>query len=111
MEMLKEVDERFTVNTEKPWEWLLLGERVSHVVIDRGGLPARIVAPDPRWMALHKQWLADKPGRSPLKIDKDRAQGRALLAAVRAHMPQFPVDEAFMRLVPDELRRYLPDLG
>lgn len=143
MDMLKEVDDLFTVNTEKPWqarngkgyeveillapsmsahypsgetlrpssmpeqEWLLLGERISHVVIDRGGQPARIVAPDPRWMALHKQWLADKPGRSRLKVDKDRAQGRALLAAVRAHMPQFPLDQTFLESVPDELRGYL----
>lgn len=143
MDMLKEVDELFTVNTEKPWqarnakgyeveillapsmaahyppgeslrpssmreqEWLLLGERVTHVVVDRGGKPARIVAPDPRWMALHKLWLADKPGRSPLKVDKDRAQGRALLSAVRAHMPQFPLNSAFVLSVPDELRRYL----
>lgn len=145
MDMLKDADEMFTVNAEKPWqarnakgyeveillapsvaahypareplrpsvlpeqEWLLRGERVSHVVVDRGGTPARIVAPDPRWMALHKLWLADKPGRSRLKVDKDRAQGHALLAAVRAHMPQFPLDDAFARSLPDELRAYLTD--
>lgn len=143
MDMLKDVDELYTVNSEKPWqarngkgyeveillapsmaahyphdetlrpstmpeqEWLLLGERVTHVVVDRGGTPVRIVAPDPRWMALHKLWLADKPGRSALKVDKDRAQGRALLAAVRAHMPQFPLDREFVAAVPDALQQYL----
>ena len=143
MDMLKYVDELYTVNSEKPWqarngkgyeveillapsmvahypheetlrpsslpeqEWLLLGERVAHVVVDRGGTPVRIVAPDPRWMALHKLWLADKPGRSALKVDKDRAQGRALLAAVRAHMPQFPLDQTFDAGVPDALQKYL----
>lgn len=143
MEMLKDVDELYTVNSEKPWqarngkgyevevllapsmaahyphdetlrpsslpeqEWLLLGERVTHVVVDRGGTPVRIVAPDPRWMALHKLWLADKPGRNPLKVDKDRAQGRALLAAVREHMPQFSLDDAFVAAVPQPLRKYL----
>lgn len=144
MDLLKEVDEQFTVNAERPWqarnakayeveillapslassypqtesirpsqlpeqEWLLLGQRVSHVVIDRSGRPARIVAPDPRWMALHKCWLSDKPGRSALKIGKDRAQGLALLKALREDMPQFPLDDAFLKQVPLELRRY-PD--
>lgn len=143
MDMLKEVDETFTLNLEKEFqarnaaayeveiliapsvaaqypsaeplrpvplpeqEWLLMGTPVSHVVLDRDLVPARIVAPDPRWMALHKLWLADKPGRNPRKIDKDRAQGKLLLAAVRHRMPHYPVDPAFVAGVPEALRRYL----
>ncbi|MFA5937799.1 MAG: GSU2403 family nucleotidyltransferase fold protein [Sinimarinibacterium sp.] len=143
MDMLKEVDDTFTLNLEKEFqarnakayeveiliapslaahyphgeplrpvplpeqEWLLMGHPVSHVVLDRDLVPARIVAPDPRWMALHKLWLADKPGRNPLKVDKDRAQGGLLLAAVRRCMPHYPVDDAFIADVPEMLLRYL----
>lgn len=88
-------------------EWLLMGDPVSHVVLDRDAVPAKIVAPDPRWMALHKLWLADKKERNPLKVDKDRRQGALLLDAVRKYMPHYPLDESFLRQVPDELRRYL----
>src|SRR3546814_7382256 len=56
-------------------EWLLLGRQVDHVVIARDNAPARIVAPDPRYFALHKLWMAEKAGRNPLKRPKDEKQG------------------------------------
>jgi hypothetical protein len=85
-------------------EWLLLGRTVDHVVPTRDGNAARIVAPDPRWFALQKLWMAEQVKRSPLKRRKDLAQGRALLDAVRQNMPQYPLDAAFEMLVPDELK-------
>lgn len=85
-------------------EWLLLGRPVDQVVPCRDGSPARIVAPDPRWFALHKLWLADKPGRNPLKRPKDRKQGTALLDAVAEAMPHYPLDGDFEAEVPDMLR-------
>ena len=48
----------------------------------RDGTPARIVAPDPRWFVMRKQWLGAKAKRNPLKRRKDIAQGKALLKAV-----------------------------
>ena len=48
-------------------EWLLPGRRVDQVVPCRDGSPARIVAPDPRWFALHKLWLGAQAKRDPLK--------------------------------------------
>lgn len=89
-------------------EWLLLGKRVEQVVPATDGTAALMVAPDPRWYALHKLWLADKPGRSPLKSPKDRKQGEVLLEAIQATMPRFPLDDAFRESVPGELQRYLP---
>lgn len=87
-------------------EWLLLGRLVDHVVACRDGSPARIVAPDPRWFALHKLWLSEKPGRNPLKRPKDRKQGLALLDAVAAAMPHFPLDEDFAAGIPAELQPF-----
>jgi hypothetical protein len=84
-------------------EWLLNGRPVDHVVISRGGAPARIVAPDPRWFALHKLWMSRQAKRNPLKRPKDLKQGQALLNAVDAAMPRYPLDEAFETALPEAL--------
>lgn len=88
-------------------EWLMLGTPVSSVVAAFDGTPAPIAAPDPRWMALHKLWLSQKPKRAALKRPKDEAQGLLLMRAVIAAMPDYPVDEAFVAQVEEELRPYL----
>ncbi len=87
-------------------EWLLLGRPVDQVVGCRNGTPARIVAPDPRWFALHKLWMSEKDKRDPLKRPKDRKQGIALLNVVREAMPQYPIDEAFEASLPEALAGY-----
>lgn len=87
-------------------DWLLPGQRISHVVCGQDGRPARVVAPDPRWFALHKLWLSNKPSRNPLKKKKDHAQGEFLLGLVAARMPHFPLDDAFERQLPPELIPY-----
>lgn len=84
-------------------EWLLLGETVSQVVTARDGSPARIIAPDPRYFALQKFWLSEKPERNALKKPKDALQGTALLNAVANHMPRFALDDEFQRSLPEEL--------
>ncbi len=87
-------------------EWLLLGRPVDQVIGCRDGSPARIVAPDPRWFALHKLWMAAQAKRNPLKRPKDRTQGLALLDAVAEAMPHYPLDEDFVDALPDELAPY-----
>lgn len=85
-------------------EWLLLGRPVDQVVGCRDGSPARIVAPDPRWFALHKLWMATQAKRNPLKRPKDEAQGTALLDAVADAMPHYPLDASFREQIPAELQ-------
>jgi len=85
-------------------EWLLLGRPVDRVVICRDGSSARIVAPDPRWFALQKLWMARQAKRNPLKRPKDLKQGMALLDAVQTAMPQYPLDCTFDDSLPEELR-------
>lgn len=84
-------------------EWLLNGRPVDQVVVCRDGTPARIVAPDPRWFALQKLWMADQAKRDRLKRPKDRRQGLALLDAVREAMPHYPLDGAFEAALPGDL--------
>lgn len=87
-------------------EWLLFGTPLEHVVASLAAkpLPARIVAPDPRWMALHKMWLSRQPKRTAAKRPKDARQGAYLLAAVKEHMPRFALDEAFRQQIPAALQ-------
>jgi hypothetical protein len=85
-------------------EWLLLGRPVDQVVGCRDGSPARIVAPDPRWFALHKLWMSEQAKRNPLKRLKDRKQGLALLDAVAEAMPHYRLDAAFEAAIPSELQ-------
>lgn len=87
-------------------EWLLNGTFVDHVVCARDGSPARIVAPDPRWFALHKLWMSDQEKRNPLKRPKDRKQGERLLNAIADFMPHYRLDAAFEAELPDELHPY-----
>lgn len=88
-------------------EWLLQGEHVDQIVCARDGLPARIIAPDPRWFALHKMWLAEKPKRNAKKKPKDKAQAEALLQLVASTMPHFPLDQKFVKTLPKELKQHL----
>lgn len=85
-------------------EWLLNGRRVDRVVAVRDGEVARMVVPDPRWFALQKLWMAEKPGRDPQKKPKDRRQGTALLDAVWLTMRHYALDDAFYAELPDELK-------
>lgn len=85
-------------------EWLLRGRALRHVVAATDGSPAPLVVPDPRWMALHKLWLAAKPARKGTKRDKDHLQGDLLLGAVTRRMGQaYPVDADFVLGLPEEL--------
>jgi hypothetical protein len=87
-------------------EWLLLGRPVNVVVATAPKNHAcPMVVPDPRWMALHKLWLANKPQRNPLKKDKDRRQGYVLLDAVRFFLEtSHPMNVDFVFELPAELR-------
>ncbi|MDB5939869.1 MAG: hypothetical protein JWP77_2233 [Polaromonas sp.] len=86
-------------------EWLLLGSPLSAVVATERGRACPLTVPDPRFMGLHKLWLADKPERNPVKREKDRRQGDVLLDAVRHFMQaSHPLNVDFVFSVPDDLR-------
>jgi hypothetical protein len=86
-------------------EWLLLGRPMQTVVATLRGRACPLAVPDPRWMALHKLWLADKPERNSAKKEKDRRQGNVLLDAVRHFMQNsHPIDVDFVLQLPSELQ-------
>ena len=63
-----------------------------------------MIVPDPRWFALQKLWMAEKPERDNQKKPKDRRQGRALLDAVWLTMRHYPLNDAFYEKLPADLR-------
>jgi hypothetical protein len=85
-------------------EWLLNGQPVTQTLCGLNRLATRIVCPDPRWMALHKAWLADKPGRRRDKSPKDREQARRLFALIIERLPHYPMDAAFETALPINLQ-------
>lgn len=88
-------------------EWLLNGRFVDHIICARDGSVARVVAPDPRWFALHKLWMSDQEKRDKLKRPKDRKQGERMLDSIALYMPHYPLDDAFAAELPAELAPYL----
>jgi hypothetical protein len=91
-------------------DWLYRGRPMRRIVCGLDATPAALVVPDPRWFALHKRWLADKPTRDALKKPKDRTQAEATWAAVRGKMPHYPVDAAFIAALPEPLQPVLGQL-
>jgi len=86
-------------------EWLLRGTALQCVVPTIRGRACPLFVPDPRWMALHKLWLAEKPERNPNKKPKDARQGNVLLDATRYFlMDTHPLDIDFVLDLPEELR-------
>jgi hypothetical protein len=91
-------------------EWLLRGRPLNVVVATVRGRACPLYVPDPRWMALHKLWLNQKPERNPAKKAKDRRQGEVLLDAVHFFLEDtFPLDVDFLMELPDELRPFFND--
>lgn len=91
-------------------EWLLEGRPLSAVVATLRGRACPLYVPDPRWMGLHKLWLARKPVRNPAKRPKDQRQGEVLLDAVRHFMQaSHPLDVDFLMGLPEELRELFDD--
>ena len=86
-------------------EWLLKGRPLTVVVATIRQRACPLYVPDPRWMALHKLWLAKKPERNALKRPKDLRQGDVLLSACRYFLAHaYPLDSDFVLELPAELR-------
>ena len=86
-------------------EWLLRGSPIDCVVATLRNRACPLYVPDPRWMAVHKLWLAQKPGRNPVKRPKDARQGEVLLDATRYFLSHsHPLDVDFVLDLPEELR-------
>lgn len=80
------------------------GMFVRQIVIGRGLIPAPMVVPDPRCMAIHKFWLSKQPNRMPQKRGKDAKQAAILWSACQDKLYRFPIGNEFIDSLPDKWR-------
>ena len=85
-------------------EWLLQGTPVVQILPTTDRNAARVMAPDPRWFALHKIFMSTSDRRDPKKKEKDLTQGVEVLNLVSNEMPHYPLDEHFEAELPDVLK-------
>lgn len=105
MSVLQGMDASFRLVSLREQAWLLKGRPVAVVVATIRQRACPLYVPDPRWMALHKLWLARKPERNAIKKPKDRRQGEVLLSACRYFLADsYPIDIDFVLELPTELR-------
>lgn len=91
-------------------EWLLRGKAAFVVLATQRHRACPLYVPDPRWMAVHKLWLAKKPERNAQKRPKDARQGQVLLDACRYFLTDaYPLDIDFVLDLPEELRDLFND--
>lgn len=91
-------------------EWLLCGKAAFAVVATQRHRACPLYVPDPRWMALHKLWLARKPERNAQKRPKDGRQDEVLLDACRYFLADaYPLNIDFVLELPEELRNLFND--
>lgn len=103
------VPERLAVNDLRPsWlehiGWLLSSTKFSSVVIGQDGMPAPMIAPDPRAFVMYKLWLSRQLDREPAKVPRDRIQALAVADLVIGRFPHLPFDEDAMRMFPETVR-------
>jgi hypothetical protein len=91
--------------------WLENVPPVTRIVIDEGGYPLTLVAPDPRAFACHKAWLARRDDREPMKRRRDLLQARSVAKMLVTRLPAMRFDDAALKAVPAELLRLGQELA
>ena len=69
-------------------KWLLASEKFQAVVVGQDGLPAPMVAPDPRSFAVYKWWLGSQDDRDPARNAAIASRGwrRSRWCAANCHI-------------------------
>lgn len=83
--------------------WLENAPPFEAVAIDEKGQPLRIVAPDPRIFAIHKQWISTRADRDPLKKARDAEQARVVAELVARYLPHLPFERPALTVVPGKI--------
>ena len=84
-------------------QWLANAPAIEVVVIATNGTPVSARVPDPRVYALHKAWLSQQAMRDPVKKPRDLGQARLVYEMLVEHLPNYPLDKAQMRYMPNDV--------
>ena len=88
-------------------QWLVNAPAIEVVVLDARAFPVPMKCPDPRYWAIHKLWLSTREDRDPQKKIRDRQQADIILKLISEKLPNFPIDDTFLSLLPSELREQI----
>ena len=88
-------------------EMIVDAPRVAAVALAEDGLPFWIPAADPRWWAAHKLWLSREPDREPLRRQRDRDQGLAVVQLLAVAWGEVDVSDEALASIPVSLRQQL----
>ena len=88
-------------------QWLLTAALIRRTVVGADGYPAVFEVPDPRVFAAHKLWLAEQPGRGPLKRERDLQQARAVVGLLLEYLPRYSLEDSAIQGLPAALRKRL----
>jgi hypothetical protein len=86
-------------------QYLTAAPKFSQVVVGQDGLPATMVAPDPRAFALHKLWLSVQEDRNAGQKTRDRRQALTVAEMVLRYLPQYDFSSSELDMFPPELER------
>ena len=89
--------------------WLLSEPKFEQTVIGADGVPARIVAPDPRAYALHKYWASQQLDRGRTKATRDRAQAVTVAKLTTEYLPHLDFEGSLLQKFPEEIVRSFKD--
>ena len=78
--------------------WLLSSTKLRATVIGYDGMPAPMVAPDPRVFVIHRCWLSQQGDRDPKKKRRDMLQAQATLCLVSEKFPHLKMGPDIERL-------------
>lgn len=84
-------------------QWLCNAPTADVVIVGANGMPIRVRVPDPRAFMVHKAWLSQQVNRNPVKKERDLQQAELVFAALREHLPNYPVQAEHLRYLPRQL--------
>ncbi len=84
--------------------WLYAAPPANAIVIGNDGFPVVFDVPDPRVFAAYKLWLAEQDRRDPRKKTRDKKQGIAVLRLLKEYLPEYQLNEAELKGLPQRLR-------
>lgn len=92
------------------FRWLKSAPPFIRIAIAEDGFPVRIHAPDPRFFALNKLWVSQRPSRNPLKKPRDYAQAKVVASLAESYLGLSFEDDA-LQVFPEEIRMLLKHSG
>ena len=89
-------------------QWLINAPAIDAVVLDKRGFPVSMRCPDPRYLALHKAWLAKRENFDSYRKKCDYEQAMVLFQLLEEKLLHLPFDAILKAKLPIALHEFIP---